>query len=440
MRADFLPRACSAFFLVSFGLLPAVFSGEGAPANPLASIEKPLAFSDWIEGEFGKAGDRGVTPFFNYWATWQGNPVGGLSQSTAYAQETLFGVSLDMEKLVGWKGASFKVSGSANAGKNLSQAMGNVFNASQAYVVPTVLFYEAYYAQKFLGDAFEFRVGRMSPSDWFASLPAFGMQVQGGIDGNPTSLYLNSKFTSSPNATWGAALKANPTGETYAAYGIYQATDRLGLIAYHGLDFSIRPGDAIFMMAETGWEPTFRRSKPKGVAADGKKAVVPADPGLPGQYKFGGYFSNFPMPDARGGEEDATFGFYLMAQQMLWRSERNPDINFSAWAGATYSPQYYVAEMPWMGFAGTIFQGLIPGRPQDQLLLTWMTGNFGPTFSTSPGQSASHPYAETVFDASYVINLTEEIFVQPDIQYILNPNGTTTPNALVLGLQFGCNF
>jgi len=436
----FCKSALAGIFVLGMAVSPT--NGEepsAEPADPLAFLEKPLAFSDWIEGEFTKAGDHGVTPFFNYWATWQGNPVGGLSQSTAYAQETLFGVSLDMEKLTGWRGASFRVSGSANAGKNLSQAMGNVFNASQAYVVPTILFYEAYYAQKF--GAFEFRIGRLSPSDWFASLPAFGMQVQGGIDGNPTSLYLNSKFISSPNATWGGALKASPTKDTYAAYGIYQATDRLGLIAYHGLDFSVRPGDAVFMMAETGWEPTLAARESRTLHdKSGKKTVVPSDPGLPGQYKFGGYFSTFPQPDANGGAEQNTLGFYLMAQQMVWRSERNPDINFSLWAGATYSPQYEVAQMPWMGFGGTIFQGVIPGRPQDQFLCTWMTGGFGPAFSTAPGQESGHPYAETVFDVSYIINLTEELFVQPDIQYILNPNGTTTPNALVLGLQFGCNF
>jgi len=405
------------------------------------AVSRTLGFSDWIEGEFEKAGDHGVTPFFNYWATWQANPVGGLSQSSAYAHETLFGVKLDMDKLVAWKGAQLQVSGSVNAGTNLSQAMGNVFNASQAYVVPTILFYEAYYAQQLFDETVEFRIGRMSPSDWFASLPAFGMQVQGGIDGNPTSLYLNSKFTSSPNATWGTAVKWSPTKEAYGAYGIYQATDRLGVLAYHGLDFSIRPDDGLFMMAEGGWEPTFgMRAQEHSSDAAGKKVVIPAEPGMPGMYKLGGYLSTLPMPDSRGGEEEVTFGLYAMAQQMVWRSAANPDINFSLWGGVTYSPQYYVAPMPWMGFGGTIFQGVIPGRPQDQLLCTWMTGNFGPAFSPAPQQEGGRPSAETVFDVSYIINLTQEIFVQPDIQYIIRPNGTSTPNALVLGLQFGCNF
>jgi len=219
----------------------------------------------------------------------------------------------------------------------------------------------------------------------------------------------------------------------YGAAGLYQASTRIGQIAYHGVDFSIRPQDGMLMLGELGWEPQLRQSK-----TEGGKAV--ADSGYAGIYKVGGYVSTLPYADARGGEKKVTFGFYALAQQEIWQSAHNPDINFSVWAGITYAPQYYVAQMPWMGMAGTIWQGMLPWRPQDQFLCTWMTGSFGPTFSPAPEQVGGRPSAETVFDVSYIINLTEQIFIQPDIQYIIRPNGTSTPGSLVLGLQFGCNF
>jgi porin len=444
MSAPFLKWSAGLVFLVGF-FVGEVYgeekSGGGstpASVQPESPVERVLGFSGWIEDRFDEAGEAGVRPFFNYWATWQGNPFGGLGQGTAYAQETLFGVTLDADKLVGLRGTSFVVSGSANAGTNLSETIGNVFNVSQAYVVPTILLYEVYWAQKLFDDRFEFRLGRMSASDWFASLPAFGMQVQGGIDGNPTSIFLNSSFTSSPNAVWAVAAKVKPVEDFYGAAGVYQASDRIGKIAYHGVDFSIRPQDGMLILGEVGWEPTL--GKMALPPAGSKEVVSEEGNGYAGIYKVGGYLSTLPAADARGGEEKVTFGFYALAQQEVWRSTNNPDINFSLWAGVTYSPQYYVAQMPWMGMAGTIWQGMIPGRPQDQFLCTWLIGSFGPSFSPAPQQAGGRPSAETVFDVSYIINLTEQIFVQPDIQYVIRPNGTSTPGALVLGLQFGCNF
>lgn len=401
-------------------------------------------FPNWIEAEFQKAGNQGVTPFFNYWGIFQGNPVGGLSQEVAYTHEMLFGATFDMEKLVGWKGASFKISGSENTGRNLSDTIGNVFDVSESYVTPTGMFYEMYYAQQLFNDFVEFRIGRMVAADQFCVLPAFGMQVSGGIDGNPTSLFLNSNFTSSPNATWGATIKINPTPIVYAASGIYQATNRLGKVAYHGLDFSIRPDDGVLMFAETGWSPTFG-THPADTThdKDGKKTVTPADPGLPGLYKFGGYFSTFPFSAYSGGPvQQNTYGFYLIGQQTVWQSEKNSNHNFAVWGGVTYSPQYQAAQMPVMGFGGTIWQGVLPGRDQDQFLCTWMTGAFSSTYADSVGANGgARPTAETVFDVSYIINLTANVFIQPDIQYIIQPNGVgTTPDALVIGAQFGCNF
>jgi carbohydrate-selective porin OprB len=69
-------------------------------------------------------------------------------------------------------------------------------------------------------DRLELYVGRMTAADQFAALPAFGLQVSGGINGNPTNLFVNALFTSSPNATWAASAKIHATKEIYAEAGI----------------------------------------------------------------------------------------------------------------------------------------------------------------------------------------------------------------------------
>jgi porin len=44
-------------------------------------------------------------------------------------------------------------------------------------------------------------------------------------------------------------------------------------------------------------------------------------------------------------------------------------------------------------------------------------------------------------EGGYRVNLTKFAYVQPDVQWIINPGGTgTIPNALVLGAQIGVTF
>ncbi len=399
----------------------------------------------WINQEFGALKDSGVRPFVTYYGVFQGNPVGGIDQSTAWSQELVFGAALDLGKLLQWQGASLVISGADAAGRNLSDDIGNIFTASQAYVTPTMMFYELYWQQSLLDDALEFRIGRLAAGDTFAALPAFGLQVNGGINGNPLSVFLNSEFTASPNATWGAYAKYAPTSDTYVSAGLYQATDRLGVTAYHGLDFSIRPSDGVLILGEIGWTPTFDQA-PMPAGKDGK-SVTPAPSsapsGLPGTYVAGIYYSNLPEEEFLGnGTQRDSFGFYAMAQQMLWRSQANPNISFSLWGGATGNPQPEIATMPVMGFAGAIWQGLIPGRDLDQTLFSFLIGGWSRDYADAyAAQGYGRPTAESVLEWSYLIQLTPNLTVQPDLQYVLRPGGTgNIGDALVLGIQFGASF
>jgi porin len=92
-----------------------------------------------------------------------------------------------------------------------------------------------------------------------------------------------------------------------------------------------------------------------------------------------------------------------------------------------------------MGFAGTIWQGFIPRRDRDQLLLTYL---FSRDYADSVvARGGKRPTAEQVLEASYAIYLTNNYTIQPDIQYVIRPNGVgNVTNSLVIGIQFIANF
>lgn len=397
-----------------------------APAAPEKQACPVLRTFDWINAETAKINDNyGVSIIFDYEADILGNPVGGLTHGAAYSQTIEYGFTLDLEKIAKIQGASFTVTGLTTGVSNLSNKIGNVFTAAQTFVGNGSYLYEVYWQQMLCDNKLQIQAGRLNTNN-FATLPAFDIQVSGGVNGNPTSLFLNTNFLSMPNAVWGANATATVSDNHYVAGGIYQAAIEPG--KHNGTDLSFTGNcDGVFMLAETGWTPTL------GVNAEDKL-------GLPGIYKAGGYTSTAPYQYFDGtGTKNLTYGFYAMAQQMVWRSDANENNNFSLWGGLTWSPQQSVAEMPLMGFAGFVWQGLIPNRDQDQLLGAVMAGGFSSDYAQANYNSGNgYNTTETVFDLSYVITINQNFFVQPDIQYIIRPSGiSNTQNALVIGLQFG---
>lgn len=394
----------------------------------------PLNLTGWTEQEFVCVRGDGINPFLNYAGVFQGNPVGGMSHATAYSHEIVFGAELNLQRYLGLPGGSLIVSGINATGDNLSEDIGNLFTVSQAYTSQTILLSNLALRLEWFDRKFELRLGRMASGQFFARLPAFDLQVTGGINGNPNSLYTNIPFTTSAGPTWGGYAKFLPTPTTYASAGVFQASSRSSLPSAHGVDFTIRKGDGVLVLVETGWFPTFGTHR----STDGKGTD---DPGYPGIYKVGAYYSAYTFTNYLGGTESTAYGFYGMGQQMVWRGD-DPDHHFSFWGGFVLSPQQSIALTPLMGFVGAVWQGAIPTRSEDQILLTVLSAGYGDNYAKSQERAGvGNPTHETVVEVSYLFQVTKQIAIQPDLQWILNPGGTgRIPNALVLGVQVSASF
>jgi carbohydrate-selective porin OprB len=94
---------------------------SGASPEPVQQPLQLLGLGPAINQEFTKLTDFGVTPFVAYYGIFQGNPVGGIQQQTAYSHLILFGATLNFDKLLGIPKGSLMISGADAAGKNLWQ-------------------------------------------------------------------------------------------------------------------------------------------------------------------------------------------------------------------------------------------------------------------------------------------------------------------------------
>lgn len=420
------------------------------PSHHIGSREwwEGAAFSgDWW-GLRNSLEASGIEFPLSYTSNIAGNPVGGKSQGFTYTDNLSFGIALDLEKLAGWQGLTASASALNRAGSSLSQdAIGNQFTVQQVYGGQTFLFYSLILEQELFGRGLSLKAGRFAAGDDFASSPIYWLYMNNGIDGNPQALPVNTVFSAYPWAVWAARVAARPHPDWELKTGIYQVSNRVFDRAYHGLDWSIRSEDGFLLLGQLGWSPTLfgsRASENPGSRMDkGGKSGPSSRPGLPGHYWFGAYWSpwDFPQLDAPG-RVGISFGFYWHADQMIFREPGSEDQGLTLWSAFVLSPRQDIAKLTFQANGGVVYKGLLPGRDADQSVFGFALGKFSrgaSRASSAVGQGSLD--TELVLEWGYIIRLSRFAFLQPDIQWVIQPGGSgRIPNALVLGAQMGLTF
>ena len=443
------------------------------PYEP-ARVGQPAASKNWFQADYATMNwwglrdalsKDGLDISFNYTSDLAGNVTGGKSRGFTYCDNFTLDLEFQSEPLFGYKGGTLSVIMLNRDGNSLSaQNIGNQFTVQQVYGGSTAIFYGLAYNQRFCDDKISFKFGRMAAGDDFASSPLYWLYMNNGIDGNPQSLPVNGKFTTYPWAVWGARLRALVTPDSEAMLGIYQVTPQASLPYMHGFNWTKNPGDGVMLIGQYGWAPEFfkpessplppARGDGKSVSSsarspqgDGKTFAPLADAevphGLPGHYWMGGYYSTWTYPQFGTSQgQPGAYGLYWHFDQMLYRLNPYKDTGLTAWSAFVLCPQQNTALIPFQYNGGLVYTGLIPCRPSDISIFGVAYGNFSSNYAQA-SQSTLGGYAtyELVYELGYRINLTKFAYVQPDLQWVINPGGSgAVPNALVLGAQIGVTF
>ncbi len=365
--------------------------------------------------------EYGVSFFYNYYADAYTNVSGGESKGANYTHIMIFGADFDFEKIFGLEGGCLRISGAYNSGNDLSKKIGNFFSISESAVTRGGMFYELYYSQKInlsWEDTLTINAGRMSMSDNFATLPAFGYLGGGALDSTAEAIFYASPFTSSTLATWGVVANYDTSNNLTFSYGLFQAPANVNSPNWDGLDWGISGDDGYMMLLQVQWSPTFFGN-------------------LTGVYQVGGYFfDGYDMQCLNSSNfRDDGYGFYLQGQQMIWADKTNSAKNITFWAGVEYAPITSISAIQWQVFSGFQFSGLIPSREQDAIFISWTSGFFSDDYNS--GNSS----CETIFEVNYLWQLNNFISIQPVAQYVLRPNGVSNiDDAVVLGGQVMVSF
>ncbi len=395
--------------------------------------------------------DKGIEFSGTYTTDLAGNPVGGMDQGFTYTDNIAFGLKLDLEKLVGWRGATFTIAATDRNGNSLSQDfIGNQFTVQQIYGGQTIILTDLHLVQKFWDDKANIKVGRFSAGDDFASSPLYWLYMNNGIDGNPQALPVNASFSAYPWASWAARLRIDPTPDWNAQVGLYQVSGRTFARNLNGLNMDFDPTDGVMFVGQVGWTPEFfkrpvKRVETQDAPPEDTSEEAPDDlSGMPGHYWFGGYYSTWSLYSQFGTDETAAnaYGFYWHGDQMVYQEAPGSDQGLILWTAFVLSPQQNISKLPFQWNSGVVYRGLVPSRDEDVTMFGLAYGQFSSDYSASGSAYKGNPANyEMALEVGYRVQVNRFFYVQPDVQYIVQPGGTgSIPNALVLGAQIGVTF
>ena len=264
-----------------------------------AQLDEPGAMKaeDFMTGDWGGLRRRlqraGIEVFAFENSIFNGNVTGGIHPGHATIVSDFYaGFRLNLEKLVGWNGGSFVISGIDRAGEDLTNKyVGSIYSVQQMVGGQRPFLYQVYLQQKLADNKVTLKLGRFGASDDFNASPFYGYSLNNGIDGDIRNVLFDTRFSAYPFAVWAAALFYDPTPEFNMKFGFFQTSKGMFDNTQHGLDWSIRNEDGYTAIAQFGWSPEFYR-QPIGSAPDGKGST-PLMKGMPGHYNIGMTYSQW---------------------------------------------------------------------------------------------------------------------------------------------------
>ena len=417
---------------------------QSAPsANPLApeglaGENRTLFRRDTLLGNLGGLRtdllDLGVAVSPVYFGEVQGNPTGGIERGVTYDGLLNVGLDIDLDRVT--RGLSSDLTFHANAlwihGQGLStRKVGDFSNVSNISGYNTVRLQELWLEQGFWRKRASLRLGVLAvDAEFFTS--SYSSLFLNGTLGAFTLVGANLPNPAIyPVAAPGVRLLVQPVSFFLFQAGVYGGDSGGSQDENtHGINFNLRSGDGAVVFSEV-W---YLRNQ------------SPGDRGLTGTYKLGSFVHtgsrNFPTFSSQARvalgtgvleQRSTNFGFYGVIDQELLKSGGK---TVGVFVRGGYAPGD-VNFVNWYVDGGFNFTGFIPKRYSDVAGFAVAHSQVSDAFSRSDRAQGGVGYsAETVFEASYRVQLAPWWNVQPDLQYIFNPSGARgSHDALVLGVR-----
>ena len=150
--------------------------------------------------------------------------------------------------------------------------------------------------------------------------------------------------------------------------------------------------------------------------------------GLKGTYKLGAYFHEHNSNSVS--EIKNNYGFYFVGDQQVF-VDKDTKGGLSLFTQIGVCPKDKNTNNRFFSM-GAVYKGLLKNRALDETGIAFAYAGFSRKLVGN----------ETAIELNYRFHVSDNIFIKPDFQYIINPAGTDTKlkNAFVSFLRFGISF
>ena len=436
-----------------------------APAKAEQDAPADFWHRDTLTGDWGGLRtalvEQGITITATYTGEVFSNVQGGMKRGSSYDGLFLPQVDVDLEKLLGWQGATFRASMIQGHGPSISQGwVGNFLGASSTVVIPPATrLYNLWLQQNLFNDVLSIRAGMMNVDAEFltSATASLFMNTTLGWPGL-AALDLPGGGPAFPLSAPGVRVKLSPAPEGIYFQGAVFSGDPTGHNGSNSLSTSIPNGTVVsfnggaFIIAELGYAVN--------QAKDAK--------GPPAAYKLGGWYHtsnrfqdqrfdssglSLANPASTGipRNHNGDWGLYGMVDATILQIDGGGTLAAFARLAGSPGDRNLIS---FYGDAGLTYKGLIPGRDDDTVGLAVAYARIGGNARglDQDTQVFSNPFFpvrdhETVLELTYQAQVTPWMTLQPTLQRVfhpggnvLNPDGSIRRDALILGLRSALTF
>ncbi len=445
----------------------------GAATAPAVAAEKAKAppsiwEQDTLTGDWGGARtalhDKGVDLTINYINETFAVLSGGLVRRGSYEGRLEVSVDTDLQKLIGWSGASTHATFYEihNVGHTTAEDnVGSLADPSNIDALATGRLFTAWFQQNAFDDRVSLRIGQLAGDDEFIISPTAGNLINGTFGW--AAILANDMINGGPAypvAVPAARLALKPTDRLTLLSAVFSGdpagancNDFVQACNRHGTKFDLDGG--VLSISELQY------------AVNQEKNAT----GLPGVYKLGVWYANAEFADMHFGLNAAgnivsladpavagplnhrgDWGVYGVADQTVWVSGKQ-SLNLFARGGLVPSNRNLISYYVDGGFG---FKGLVPGRDDDVLTFGFAYSKisrdaaaFDEDNLTINGPPVVVRNYEALFELNYTVQIAPWWTLQPDLQYIVHPGGNVADpddaaaavkNALIAGIRSTIKF
>lgn len=395
------------------------------PSEPEPDTGEGKLTGNW-GGLRNKIAKKGLGLGLTYGAEPSYNFAGGVEKSGTYIGKLMFNLDEDLSKLIDWTGGSLHFSLLGTHGKGPNAYVGDAQATSNLQAPATARLYEAWFQQSVLDDSVSFRIGmydlnteyNVTESALVFLNSSFGVGYE--LSQSPANGSHGPSIYPVPSV--GGRVMVNSGKNAYVLLGVFD-----GVPGDPNNSYSTRvkfdKTDGLFLPAEVGF--LWGREENSAIA--------------PGKWSLGAWsytqaVDTIQPQEASGTVEKAvSHGFYTSLEQTLSKKLSA----FVRYGMASKDVNNIASNLA----AGIVLNKVLPIWDNDQLGLG-VTSVFAGSDYLNNQESNATPSdgAETAFELLYRFELIPGLALQPDFQYVVNPNlDPTLSDAFVGALRIDLN-